>query len=91
MLFRSIPLDVGFYKNIYDADVERYRTGDATLIDTVLTQQQQTEAMLTLVAARAQLAHLVAQLRFQTGTLVGSDGTVTPQNLFTIPSSRNPQ
>src|SRR5439155_12606282 len=49
---------VGFYKNIYDADIERYRTGDATLIDTVLTQQQQTEAMLTLVAARAQLAHL---------------------------------
>src|SRR5262249_48093533 len=76
---------VGFYRNIYDADVERYRTGEATLIDTVITEQQQTEAMLALLTARNQLAHLIAELRFQTGTLLGPNGTVAPVNLISVP------
>ena len=79
---------VGFYKNIYDADVERFRTGEATLIDTVITQQAQTESLLALTAARNALAHLIAQLRFQSGTLVGPNGQVTPQNYMTIPAVR---
>jgi outer membrane protein TolC len=83
---------VGFYRNIYDADVERYRTGEATLIDTVITQQQQTEAMLALLSARHQLAQLIAQLRYQTGTLLGPNATVAPQNLVSVPPpGRNPQ
>lgn len=83
---------VGFYRNIYDADVARFRTGEATLIDTVITQQQQTETMLSLIAARAQLARLVAQLRFQTGTLLGPGNTVDRASLVTVPAAgRNPQ
>jgi outer membrane protein TolC len=78
---------VGFYKNIYDADVERFRTGEGTLIDTVITQQSQTEALLALTTARNALAHLIAQLRFQTGTLVGPNGMVAPQNYMTIPGT----
>ncbi|HEV3139055.1 MAG TPA: TolC family protein [Vicinamibacterales bacterium] len=77
---------VGFYKNIYDADVERFRTGEGTLIDTVITQQSQTEALLALTAARNALAHLIAQLRYQTGTLVGPNGMVAPQNYMTVPT-----
>jgi len=82
---------VGFYKNIYDADVERFRTGEATLIDTVITQESQTEAELALTAARNALAHLIAQLRYQTGTLVGPDGQVLPQNYMTIPAPGQPR
>ncbi|HYM24612.1 MAG TPA: TolC family protein [Vicinamibacterales bacterium] len=77
---------VGFYKSIYDADVERFRSGEGTLIDTTITQQSQTEAALALTAARNALAHLIAQLRFQTGTLVNPDGLVTPQNYTTVPA-----
>lgn len=89
---RQAEAAVGFYRNIYDADVERYRTGEATLIDTVITQQQQTEAMLALLAARHQLAQLIAQLRYQTGTLLGPNATVAPQNLVSVPpTGRNPQ
>jgi outer membrane protein TolC len=53
-----------------DAEVERFRAGDATLIDTLLTEQQLVDARLALASAQADLAAFLAQLRFETGTLV---------------------
>ena len=89
---RQAEAAVGFYANIYNADLERYRTGEATLIDTVITQQQQTEAMLAALTARHQLAELIAQLRYQTGTLLGPNQTIAPQNLVSVPPpGRNQQ
>jgi hypothetical protein len=40
------------------------------LLDTVITQQQQIDAQLSLILARQELAQRLAQLQFQTGTLV---------------------
>jgi outer membrane protein TolC len=82
---RQAEAAVGYFRNIYDADVQRYQTGEATLIDTVITEQQQTEALFALTAARNQLAKVLAQLRFQTGTLLPADNTVLPQNFVTMP------
>ena len=53
-----------------DAEIERFRSGEATLIDTLMTEQQLVDARLALVSAQADLATFVAQLRFETGTLV---------------------
>jgi outer membrane protein TolC len=53
-----------------DAEVERFRAGDATLIDTLITEQQLVDARLAFAAAQADLAAFLAQLRFETGTLV---------------------
>jgi len=77
---------VEFYQRTVDAEVERFRTGEATLIDTVLTEQQRTEARLQLVSAEQTLAQLIARLRFETGTLI-VDGQVVRENLVTVPST----
>jgi outer membrane protein TolC len=75
---------VGFYQATLDAELARLRTGDATLIDTITTQQQQIAAMLALVSARLELGQRLAQLRFESGTMV-TGGTVRAQDLITVP------
>jgi outer membrane protein TolC len=75
---------VGFYQATIDAEVARLRTGDATLIDTITTQQQQVAALLGLVGARLDLAQRIIQLRFESATLV-TGATVRPQDLVTLP------
>jgi outer membrane protein TolC len=61
---------VGFYQTTVNAEMQRFRAGDVTLLDTVITQQQQIDAQLSLIFARQELAQRLAQLQFQTGTLV---------------------
>lgn len=61
---------VGFYQTTVNAEMQRFRAGDVTLLDTVITQQQQIDAQLSLILARQELAQRLAQLQFQTGTLV---------------------
>jgi outer membrane protein TolC len=57
-----------------------------TLIDTITTEAQQADARRALVAAQQDLAQLIAELRFQTGTLVSdANAPVTPQGLVTVP------
>ncbi len=73
------------YQQTVDAEVERFRVGETTLIDTLQSEQQMTEALLTLAGARRDLAQLVAELRYQTGTLV-SGFSVSAPNLITVPS-----
>jgi outer membrane protein TolC len=82
---RQAQASVGFYDQIVKAEVSRFETGDATLIDTVLQQQQQTEALLALVAAERELSRLIAQLRYQTASLLAAGGNVALPNLTTPP------
>jgi len=65
---------VGFYATTVNAELQRFRGGDVTLLDTVITQQQQIDAQLSLILARQELAQRLAQLQFQTGTLVTVPG-----------------
>ncbi len=79
---------VGHYGRTIDAENERFRLGQSSLIDTILTQQLRTSALLTYASARQQYASLLAQLRFETGTLVeeGPEGSaVRKEDLLTVP------
>lgn len=61
---------VEHFQTIVEAELARFRAGDVTLLDTVITQQQQVEAQLALVLARQELAQRLAELQYQTGALV---------------------
>jgi outer membrane protein TolC len=79
---------VDAYQKTVDADVERFRAGDVTLIDTLLTEQQQVDAKLSLISAQQDLATLIAQLRYESGTLLSfTDGkpSFDPADARTIP------
>jgi outer membrane protein TolC len=77
---------VTYYQQTVDAEIARFQIGEVTLIDTIQTEQQQTEARRALVAAQQELAQLIAELRFETGTLVqDAKAPVTPQSLTTVP------
>jgi outer membrane protein TolC len=82
---RQAQASVGFYEQIVKAEFQRFESGDATLIDTVLMEQQQTESQLSLLAAQRQLGRLIAQLRYETATLLAG-GNVAGVNLTTPPA-----
>ena len=76
---------VELYQRTVESEIERLKAGESTLIDTLLTEQQQTESRLGLIAARQELAQLIAQLRFESGTLL-EGGTVSLSSLTTPPA-----
>ncbi len=77
---------VNYYQQTVDSEIARFQIGEVTLIDTIQTEQQQSDARRALVAAQQELAQLIAELRFETGTLVpDTTAPVTPQNLTTVP------
>jgi outer membrane protein TolC len=77
---------VQFYQQTIDGELARYQIGEVTLIDTITTESQQADARRALVAAQQELAQLIAELRFETGTLVpDARSPVTPANLITLP------
>ena len=79
---------VRFYGQTIDSESERYRGGQSSLLDMIVTQDVQTNALVTWTSARQQFASLVARLRYETGTLVESRGDlnlVRPEYLVTVP------
>ncbi len=75
-----------FYQKTIDSEIQRFQLGEETLIDTITTEQQQTDARLALVTALQNVAQLIAELRFQTGTLVaGPNAPVAAAILVTVP------
>lgn len=76
---------VDLYLNTVDNEIERLKAGESTLIDTLLTEQQQTESRYGLIAARQELAQLIAQLRYESGTLL-EGGAVSLPSLTTPPA-----
>lgn len=79
---------INYYQQLVDAEFEKLRLGSSTLIDTLLTEQRRTEAALSFVSARQQYAQLLAQLRFETGSIVIPDvegSRITPENLTQLP------
>jgi outer membrane protein TolC len=76
---------VGFARKTVDAEIEKFQAGDSTLVDTIITEEQSTEALMSLVSAQADYAHLVAQLRYETGTLAPDAAAVTPDSLVALP------
>jgi outer membrane protein TolC len=82
---------VEHYTATVEAELEKLRLGSATLLDAIVTEQQQTQAGLALIAAKQELATLIAQLRFETGTLLNeheSSFEVLEENLTHLPQAR---
>ena len=85
---RQAQDSVDFYQNTIDAAFQRFQAGDATLVDAILTEDQQTGARLSLASAQEAFARLLAELRFETGRLVthrAGRSEVTQEQLVSIP------
>ena len=78
-----------FYKTTMDAEKEKYQAGSATLIDTITTEEQLTDSLQNLVTAQSNYASYLADLRFETATLLNYDdegsGEVNKHDLRSIP------
>jgi outer membrane protein len=80
---------VRLYGETVESEAERYKSGQSSLIDAILTQDLQTNSLVTWATARQQYATFVARLRFETGTLVESRGDlnlVKPGDFVTLPA-----
>jgi outer membrane protein TolC len=73
-----------YYDETITGELSRFRAGEATLINTIQTEQQATETDLANIAARQAVANLLAQLRFESGTLV-QNATVSAPALVSLP------
>ncbi len=79
---------IRLYGDTVEAETEKFRHGQSTVIDTILTQDLQTNALFTYTTTRQQYASLLARLRFETGTLVGEAGegnVVRQEDLVSLP------
>jgi outer membrane protein TolC len=76
------------YGRTIESEGEKFRNGQSSLIDTILTQQLQTSALQAYAAAQQQYATLLAQLRYETATLMTERGDlvyVRPEVLLVPP------
>lgn len=58
------------YATTIESESERFRSGETSLLDSILTQDYQTSALVTYSQAKQIYATLLARLRYETGTLV---------------------
>lgn len=78
----------GYYRQSVGGETERFRAGESTLVDVILTEEQLTSTELAAVAARRAYASILAQLRFEMGVLVDFDNDaahVVPESLSRLP------
>lgn len=78
----------GHFQATIDAELEKLGLGASTLIDAIVTEQQKTGSDLAVLAARQQVAVLLARLRFETGTLIrwsDGGGNFPEEALYTLP------
>ena len=71
------------------SELEKYKRGYSTLIDTILTEERVTNARLQLVTSKELYAKFIARLRFETATLFREDGQqdlIIEEGLTAVPS-----
>jgi outer membrane protein TolC len=87
---KQAQLAAQYSQETIDGEVEKLKAGESTLVDAILTEQQRTASLEDLISAQQDVAVLLAQVRFDTGTLVkeGSGGSaeVQAQDLITLPT-----
>jgi outer membrane protein len=59
------------YATTIESEQERFKTGETSVLDSILTQDYQTNALVTYSQAQQVYITLLARLRYETGTLVG--------------------
>ncbi len=82
---------VAAYRLAVKNEKAKYRLGMATLLDVINMEDRLTDSRLSEISAEAQVATSIAQVRFETGTLLPSPDhevySITAQNLTTIPKT----
>ncbi|HEY4591220.1 MAG TPA: TolC family protein, partial [Thermoanaerobaculia bacterium] len=82
----------GLYERAFLNEEKKLKAGTSTLLDLITQRDRLTAARQTEVAAELSLALSLLDLRFRTGTLVGSGGGPTGEvelaRLTTLPSPR---
>jgi outer membrane protein TolC len=58
------------FEKALENEREKLKVGNSTLLNTIETEQNLTNALLQVISARQQYATSIAQLRFDTGTLL---------------------
>ncbi len=83
---------VGLFERAFTNEEKKLKAGTSTLLDLITQRDRLTAARQTEVAAELALALSLLDLRFRTGTLVGSGGGPTGEvglaRLTTLPSPR---
>lgn len=86
----SYERSVVFYKQTVANELEKLKYGKSTLIDTILTEQRMVLAQLALVSSEQQVARSLAQLRYETGTLIektGSGELISKRDILSLPGA----
>lgn len=84
---------VGLFERTLENEEKKLRAGSSTLIDVINQRDRLTAARRNRVAAQLALALALAELRFQTGTLIGGAGevgSVSIDDLTTVPGPEAP-
>jgi outer membrane protein TolC len=59
-----------YYGQMMQAEIEKFELGEASVVDVILTEQDQINQRLALVSARLNLSSLLMQLFFESGDMV---------------------
>lgn len=76
------------YESSWDSAQRQRAAGELTLVDTLLTEQQLTQARLALVQAKRDYASALAHLRREAGVLVAFSGAQPQVNITGIVDAR---
>ena len=85
---------VGLFERAVINEEKKLRAGTSTLLDLINQRDRLTAARQTVVSAQLALAQALALLRFQTGTLLateGGAGALRPEVLTSVPSLQETQ
>lgn len=74
------------YEQTIASEQARFKAGDTSLLDTLLTEQQTTSARLAYVSAQQDYASLLAALQYEAGLLV-HDNAVDASTLVAVPAA----
>jgi outer membrane protein len=80
---------VALSREVLQNEQRKYRLGMSTLFDVIVAEDRLTREQTRLLQAQRRYAELVAQLRFETQTLITVDGgraLVSPRRLITVPT-----
>ncbi|MCG6964449.1 MAG: TolC family protein [Acidobacteria bacterium] len=73
------------YRQTLEDETEKFKAGESSVVDVVLTEEREISERLQLVSARLRLATLMAQFRYEMGTLVDyriEDGQVVVTDVW---------
>ena len=73
---------VTYYKSTLNNEVKKFKLGTATLFDLIQSEEKLTNSTLKLIEAKRNYAIAMAQLKYQTGSIVRKNGKSFSVKLF---------